>query len=314
LRKSQLNNDREMVTIKVNFEYNGSIISAIFITGEIGLIIDITHRVPEGFVLADGQSAHFVLHPVLTKGVVIKLVDLKVKPSNKNNSNIKRVAPGTIIENKIHFMTKTEHEICRGTIRGPEKSKVRIQCPPGYRFTSDYWNFAIVSADNPHQKVYVVPLQNQKSPRRTETLDSIFDHRTSLSGFFMTYSSNGIIPVFNGQGLTIYNMANNYDLKVSHCADLHGTTYLEIARDVWVNAQDVIQYQPLECRVEANEATDIRLFDCQGRVTSRGILTDQNIWYTDRKININGTTLYRVTETGWLSSRDVHELKKADSD
>jgi hypothetical protein len=335
-----------MITMKINFEYKEKVISSSLISGDEGLIVDIRSKVPWGYFLASSEPTCYVLNSILTEGVFIKLVELKEKQSNsipnpnnrinESSTNVNKPVQDSVIKNTIHFVNLNDQEVSRLTIQGSNKDKVRINPPQGYKFTSQYWNFIVLSKDTIEQKAYVVPIQGQTpptpNPRSVEpkmeaqkqssqasqkavhfnpaSRVSHFTNRHKYSGHVTTFSKSSEIPVINSQGQITYTLTNNYDFHVSQIAKYNNEVYCQIGNDAWIKASNVFTYKPNLTKITLTKKHSVKLRDCRGEVMARRDLEPGTTWYTDRMMKINDKPYYRVTSSSWVNGDDVDEVQE----
>lgn len=313
-----------MITTRLNFEFDDRVIDSHDISGEVGLIIDLENLIPTGYQLAQGEQSYYVIDPTLLEGVFVKLMDIDQKESHsktsrktmtrsQNDGKTNSQFNGTgkkAIKNKVHFLTKQEQEVARGTVKGQAGWKVHIQAPTGYKFTFHYWNFVIISANNYDQKVYVVPDQHDgpKTPRSIN-MGINFTNIVDFEGYFTTYSDQQI-PVVNDQGNSRYLLANNYDFKVNKTGFLQGERYFQIAENAWIKADQMYQYKSINQRLKLSDRPNIHLCNCRGKITSREALEPNTKLYTDRMKMIDNIPYYRITESAWLDGRNVFGIEE----
>lgn len=318
----KINQKRDMVTMKVYFVAGNTVISTCSITGQLGLIVDLSSRVPRGFHMEDSQPAHLVINSKALEGVYIKLVDEKSRHLNTENKNVaapklahseEKIPARTpkIFKNTVSFLTKSDKEVFRQTVQGLEKTKVKIVAPPGFRLVSHYWDFVIISGQNLEHKVYVEPVASKvvENKRSVHSQKSIFSHPFEYHGRFISYSDRLESPVFNSIGAVINNLPNNHDFQVQQAAEFNGEIYYRISDDAWISSLDAIEYKPINIRIRLKQSKRAKLHDCKGNVISRGHLTPGESFYTDRMTLVNEIPFYRVTESAWLDGRDVDPIE-----
>lgn len=314
----KMNATNDIISVQMHFRTDDKIILTSWIIGEIGLIVDINHKVPNGYRLADSEQSFYVLDPILSKGVFVKLVDIKQnhsKPINSfhNNANFSKSADQNIgcparnkmIQNTVYFVTKSEQIVAKTNISGAAGWKVDISAPKGYQLVSHYWNFVVISPEELNQKIYVEP---NGQPQGQKNNYSVLTNFKKVDGYITTFSKNSSLPVFNSKLETIYTIGNFYDYRVIGSAFNNNVRYLQIAEDAWIEAVNVFECQPIDIKIKTNANLSAPLYDCLGQVISRRTLEANTVWFTDRVIYHNGMSYYRVTETYWLKGSDVHQI------
>jgi hypothetical protein len=95
-------------------------------------------------------------------------------------------------------------------------------------------------------------------------------------------------------------LANGTDWKTDRTAILNGIKYYRVATNEFVKADDVFEYVPVSGRISTNNQTV--LYDENGTDTGKTI-AQGSVYLTDRSVNIQNQTYYRVERMNMLPTK-----------
>lgn len=100
-------------------------------------------------------------------------------------------------------------------------------------------------------------------------------------------------------------LASNSDWYVDKKVTINGEDYLRVATNEWIKANQVYSYKDFKGSVRTNHGTYKYLYTAAGKQVGDRALSANSNWKSDRTINLNGTTYYRVATNEFVKDNDI---------
>ncbi len=101
-------------------------------------------------------------------------------------------------------------------------------------------------------------------------------------------------------------LAPNSDWYVDKKVTINGEDYLRVATNEWVKASQVYPYKDFKGSIRTNSGSYKYLYTAEGKQVGDRALSANTDWKSDRTINLNGTTYYRVATNEFVQADDVN--------
>lgn len=141
--------------------------------------------------------------------------------------------------------------------------------------------------------------------------DTGSEHKANVT---FNHVANDITIDFKNSWINIYQTDGEIESNrtILSGANLHsdetmirdGETYYQIGADDWIKASDAYAYTPQNHIVTTTAGSIKALFNSKGETANRSLKAN-TAWKSDRTIQINGKTYYRVSTDEFVSADDV---------
>ena len=124
-----------------------------------------------------------------------------------------------------------------------------------------------------------------------------------------TYSDQPAVQLysFNGNQPSVISnqkLGPKTDWLVDQKTTVDGETYYRVATDQWVKASQVYVFEYAKAVATVNGDAAKPLYTAEGNLSNRKLAANTS-WKTDRTIQLNGQTFYRLATNEFISSKDV---------
>ncbi|WP_125768380.1 BspA family leucine-rich repeat surface protein [Companilactobacillus furfuricola] len=273
--------------------------------------------IPSGIKLTDSNqtiNAHKntdKLEPTTgTDQFKLKFTDLEIEniPTNTNNVTATVLINGEPTkEQKVGFTIKNVSD---------SKYKAKEQKNLTGKIKYDAENNKFVLSDYGTINLEKTPSDNSASGSSSSTPST--PSKTPSTNHKVTDKITNIIhkltTLFHHRHIKLYNrdFKESTDRSLSAGSDWYsdqtiehnGKTYYRVSKNEYVAAEDIYSYKDKNVVVTTKSDSDKDLVNSQGKISNRR-LAKGTPWKSDRTIEINGKTYYRVSTDEFVSADDV---------
>ncbi|WP_125711252.1 SLAP domain-containing protein [Companilactobacillus zhongbaensis] len=261
------------VTATVHYIYNNGSVGTETVSGKAGETVSVS-KVPSGYYLVKASDQKVVLG----------------SGSSDIYLNVSKAITNTIsFVNNDEAKTEVGTAVVSGKEAGATVDLTADQIPTGYTILNPKWNTITLQPDGTKQQVTV----------KKDT--TVVENKGTVS----TYGK--LTPLYSADGKSAgsRSLGANSEWATDKKMTLNGEDYYRVSTEEWVKASDVYEYTANETNVTIKDGNVAHLYDTKGNQLTQRSVAPNSVWYSDRTINVDGQTYYRVSTTEWVSAADI---------